>query len=156
MINALATTVIARNASASDQVSISMGALEIASPYTEERRVRLTNKGSQPVTLKISASNTVGVTAARMVPLRTQVTLSAGQEESIPFRFEANPVGVGDDPTTADIQGTRFRPKMPEASGQLWFEGGRCPSTCPGTPLSARWHRPTSGHCASGFRPGPG
>ena len=133
VIDALATTVIARNASASDQVSISMGALEIASPYTQERRVRLTNKGSQPVTLKISASNTVGVTAARMVPLRTQVTLSAGQEESIPFRFEATPAGVGDDPTTADIQGIRFRPKMPEASGQLWFHGGSVPIHVP-------WH----------------
>ena len=133
VIDALATTVIARNASASDQVSISMGALELAAPYTEERRVRLTNKGSQSVTLKITSSNTVGITAARMVPLLDQITLSAGQEVAISFRFEANPAGVGDDPTTADIQGTRFRPKMPEASGQLWFHGGPVPIHVP-------WH----------------
>ena len=133
VIDALATPLIARNASASDQVSISMGALELSAPYTEERRVRLTNKGSRPVTLNISASNTVGSSAARMVPLLNQVTVSAGQEVAIPFRFEASPVGVGDDPTTPDILGTRFRAKMPEASGQLWFRGGPVPIHVP-------WH----------------
>lgn len=133
VIDALATSVIARNASAGDQVSISLGALELSAPYTEERRVRLTNKGTRPVTLSISASNTVGATAARMVPLLPQVTLSAGQEVAVPFRFEADPAGVGDDPTTGDVQGTRFRPKMPEASGQLWFHGGSVPIHVP-------WH----------------
>ncbi|MFM8879437.1 MAG: S8 family serine peptidase [Verrucomicrobiota bacterium] len=124
LIDALATPVIARNASASDQVSISMGALELSGPHTEERRVRLTNKGTQPVTLTLSASNTVGAAAARMVPMLAQVTISAGQDVSVPFRFEANPAGTGDEPTTGDVQGSRFRPKMPEASGQLWFHGG--------------------------------
>jgi hypothetical protein len=75
----------------------------------------------------------VGITAARMVPMLTQITVSAGQEVAIPFRFEATPAGVGDDPTTADIQGIRFRPKMPEASGQLWFHGGSVPIHVP-------WH----------------
>jgi len=133
VIDALATPVIARNASASDQVSISLGALELSGPHTEERRVRLTNKGSQPVTLTLSASNTVGASAARMVPVLTQITVAAGQEVAVPFRFEANPAAVGDDPTTADVQGSRFRPKMPEASGQLWFHGGP-------VPLHVPWH----------------
>lgn len=131
--DALATQLIARNASAGDQVSISMGALQLAASHTEERRVRLTNKGVRPVTVNISASNTVGSRTARMVPLLDQVTVSAGQEVAIPFRFEANPMDVGDDPTTPDILGTRFRPKMPEASGQLWFHGGPVPIHVP-------WH----------------
>ena len=130
---ALETSVIARNASAPDEVSISMGALELAAPRTEERRVRLANKGQRSVTLTLSASNTVGAAAARMVPLSNQVTVPAGQEVSVAFRFEADPAGVGDEPTTGDVQGTRFRPKMPEASGQLWFHGGPVPIHVP-------WH----------------
>ena len=150
VVRALATPLIARNASASDQVSISMGALELSGPYTEERRIRLTNKGTQALTLTLSASNTVGAGAARMVPVLSQVTLAAGQEVAVPFRFEAGPVGVGDDPTTPDVLGTRFRPKLPEASGQLWFHGGPVPIHVP-------WHaivRPLAPSHAGALRVG--
>ena len=131
--DALSTTVIARDEAFPDEVSLSLGALELAGPRRLERRVRLANKGERPVTLTLSASNTVGAAAARMVPLTNQVTVPAGQEVSVAFRFEADPAAVGDEPTTGDVQGTRFRPKMPEASGQLWFHGGPVPIHVP-------WH----------------
>lgn len=131
--DALATTVIARDEDFPEQVSVSLGALELSGPLSRERRIRLTNKGQRPVTLTISASNTVGATAARMVPVMTSVTVGAGEDTSVPLRFEADPAGVGDEPTTGDIQGTRFRPKLPEASGQVWFHGGPVPIHVP-------WH----------------
>ncbi|MBM3850154.1 MAG: hypothetical protein FJ396_08190 [Verrucomicrobia bacterium] len=130
---AMATTVIAQDEASPEEVSVSLGALELTGPLSLERRVRLTNKGPRPVTLTVSASNTVGAAAARMVPGVATVSLEAGASASVPFRLEADPERVGDDPTTGDIQGTRFRPKMPEASGQLWFHGGPVPIHLP-------WH----------------
>jgi len=131
--DALASTVIARNDDSPEDVSVSLGAVELSGPLSRERRIRLTNKGQRPVTLTVSASNTVGAAAARMVPGVASVTLGAGEAASVPVRFEATPAGVGDEPTTGDIQGTRFRPKLPEASGQVWFHGGPVPIHVP-------WH----------------
>ncbi|NDC64965.1 MAG: hypothetical protein EBZ59_13520, partial [Planctomycetia bacterium] len=118
---AASTTVIARNDSAPDEVSLSIGYLELSAPHSEERRIRVSNKGASAVTLNISVSNTFGARVATLVPTTNVVKISGGQEKVVAFTFQANPANVEDDPTTPDIQGERLRPKMPEASGEVWF-----------------------------------
>lgn len=122
--SAVSATVIARNAAAPEEVSLSFGALEISAPYTEERQIRVLNKGTSAITLTISVSNTFGATVATLIPSTNSIKLTAGQERSVPFTFQAVPAAVEDDPTTPDSQGDRLRPKMPEASGQVWFRAG--------------------------------
>jgi subtilisin family serine protease len=118
---AATTTVIARNDAAPDEVSLSIGYLELSGPYSDERRIRITNKGTTPATLNISVSNSIGAAVAWLVPSTNVIKVSAGQERVVSFTFHANPANVEDDPTTPDNQGERLRPKMPEASGQIWF-----------------------------------
>lgn len=121
---AVATTVIARNAASPDEVSLSFGAMELSARHTEERQIRVLNKGTSALTLNISVSNTFGARVATLIPSTNSVKLSAGQERIVSFTFRADPVSVEDDPTTPDSQGDRLRPKMPEASGQVWFKAG--------------------------------
>ncbi len=119
--DAAGSTFLAFNDDAPDEVSLSLGFLEISQPFTVEKRIRVVNKGLQPIQLSIAVSNTFGARTATLIPQMTELTVAAGQSRSVPFTFRANPLWVEDDPTTPDVQGERLRPKMPEVSGQIWF-----------------------------------
>jgi subtilisin family serine protease len=118
---AVATTIIARDDEVPDEVSLSFGHIEVLEPTNLVRRVRITNKGTGTATLAVVVSNTLGGRVATLVPSTNTVKLSPGQEKVVSFTLTVRPVPVEDDTTTPDVQGERLRPKMPEASGQIWF-----------------------------------
>ena len=114
---------------ANGQVGVSFGALVLAEPYQETRRVRLTNHSNAAVTYQIALSNSVKQAGLEVRALSNTVTVPANGSATVSLQLNADPAAFDlfPDATTEGLIGAGTalpRHFLFEASGQLWFASG--------------------------------
>lgn len=116
-------TTLARIDNTSGEVSLSFGSLQLLTPYSSTRTVRIFNLSNQPQTYQLSVSNSIVETGVSLTPLVSQITIPAKDSGVVTVRFDADPNQFRrpPEPTTPAFNGDKVRHQMVEASGQLWI-----------------------------------
>lgn len=116
-------TTLARIDNSSGEVSLSFGSLQLLTPYSATRDVRIFNLSSQTQTYQLSVSNSIVETGVTLTPLVPQITIPANSSGVATVRFDADPNQFmrPPEPTTPPFNGDKVRHQMVEASGQLWI-----------------------------------
>lgn len=133
--HAAATTALARADTNDGTVSLSFGALQLASRYSSTRVIRVFNLAAAPQTFDVSVSNTVARSGVTLTPLATRLTVPARGSSTVTVRFDADPTqfNLDDDGTTSGVIGDKARHRLLEASGQVWF-------TSPSQAIHVPWY----------------
>ncbi len=119
------TSVVAKVADDSGEVSVSFGALELSSPIATNKAVRIVNHGNTPVTLALSATNTLIGPGVHLAPAVRSVTVAAHASATFDVVLEADPAlfGLIIDPTSPSLLDGFPRQQLPESSGEIWLHG---------------------------------
>lgn len=129
------TTAIVKADTDAGDVSLSFGAVEIATPYSETRTLRVVNHGLLPAIFTVSVSNTVVDTGITLTPLTRTVTVLGNSSTTFDVRLDADPSQFSrvQDLSSPALVGGVPRPQLPESSGEVWLSGGSVPIHVP-------WH----------------
>lgn len=116
-------TTLARIDNTSGEVALSFGSLQLLTPYTATRDVRIFNLSTQPQTYQLSVSNSIVESGVSLTPLVPQITIAANSSGVVTVRFNADPNQFTrpPEPTTPLFNGDKVRHQLVEASGQLWI-----------------------------------